>query len=244
MRWQRPPGRSGSRLPAWSRGSASGPSCGGWPPSWGSTVRVGNDTSRVFVEAAGPAGALDELARRLSTDAPPLARIDAVRRCALPAAGSDAGARVGVPHRRQRSRWGAHHGGAARHRGVRRLPGRAVRPGRPPPPPPVHHLHQLRAPVHHHHRPALRPAGHHHGRLPDVPGLRRRVRRSGRPPLPRPAHRLPPVRPDAALRPNRATFWSSRRRIVARFVGGRRGRRRRRHRRRPGRRWRPGPSWR
>ncbi len=46
--------------------------------------RVGNDARRVFVEAAGPATALDELARRLVTDAPPLARVDAVTRRPVP----------------------------------------------------------------------------------------------------------------------------------------------------------------
>ena len=41
---------------------------------------------------------------------------------------------------------------------------------------------------------ALRPAGHDHGRLHDVPGVPGRVRRPGRPPLPRPAQRLPGLR--------------------------------------------------
>jgi len=41
---------------------------------------VGNDAARVFVEATGPAGALDELARRITAEAPPLARIDSVTR--------------------------------------------------------------------------------------------------------------------------------------------------------------------
>lgn len=41
---------------------------------------VGNDAARVFVEAAGPASALDELARRIAAEAPPLARVDSVTR--------------------------------------------------------------------------------------------------------------------------------------------------------------------
>jgi len=41
---------------------------------------VGNDAARVFVEAAGPAAALDELARRIVAEAPPLARVDSVTR--------------------------------------------------------------------------------------------------------------------------------------------------------------------
>ena len=72
---------------------------------------------------------------------------------------------------------------------LRRLPARAGRPGRPPVPAPVHHLHQLRAAVHDHHRPALRPAGHHDGRLPDV---RRRAPRST------------PTRPTGASTPSRS----------------------------------------
>ena len=76
------------------------------------------------------------------------------------------------------------------------LPGRAARPGRPALPAPVHHLHQLRPPVHDHHRAALRPRHHHDGRLRDVRRLPGRVRRPGRPPLPRPADRLPGLRAD------------------------------------------------
>ena len=41
---------------------------------------VGNDSTRVFVEAAGAPAALDGLERRLAVDAPPLARVDAVHR--------------------------------------------------------------------------------------------------------------------------------------------------------------------
>ena len=47
--------------------------------------------------------------------------------------------------------------------------------------------------------PALRPAEHHDGRLPAVPGVPAGVRRPGRPAVPRPAHRLPGVRATAVL---------------------------------------------
>ena len=88
-----------------------------------------------------------------------------------------------------------------RHRHLRRLPGRAGRSGRPPLPAPVHQLHQLRTALHDHHRPAVRPAGDDHGRLPAVPGLRGGVRRSRRSPVPRPDGRLPRLRADAHAAP-------------------------------------------
>ncbi|MEZ5215034.1 MAG: acylphosphatase [Ilumatobacteraceae bacterium] len=47
--------------------------------------RVGNDSTRVFVEAAGTEAALDEFYRRLLDDAPPLARVERVSRTALDA---------------------------------------------------------------------------------------------------------------------------------------------------------------
>lgn len=49
---------------------------------------VGNDSSRVFIDVAGPPSRLDEFARRLLTDAPPLAEIERIER--LPCAGSEA----------------------------------------------------------------------------------------------------------------------------------------------------------
>jgi hypothetical protein len=36
---------------------------------------VGNDSARVFIEVAGPPAAVDELVRRLRSEAPPLARV-------------------------------------------------------------------------------------------------------------------------------------------------------------------------
>ncbi len=44
---------------------------------------VGNDATRVFIEVAGPASAIDELVRRLSDEPPPLARIDRLTRTAV-----------------------------------------------------------------------------------------------------------------------------------------------------------------
>ncbi|MEZ5408294.1 MAG: carbamoyltransferase HypF [Acidimicrobiales bacterium] len=52
---------------------------------------VGNDAARVFVEAAGPAAALDELARRIVAEAPPLARVDSVTRRPVPSGPPGAG---------------------------------------------------------------------------------------------------------------------------------------------------------
>ena len=111
--------------------------------------------------------------------------------------------------------------GHAGQRDLRRLPRRAVRPGRPALPLPVRQLHQLRAALHDRARRPVRPAEHDDGRLRDVRGLPRRVPRPGRPPLPRPAQRLPRVR--AAVRSwlrglrRRATRSRRRRR---RCVGG------------------------
>ena len=99
-----------------------------------------------------------------------------------------------VPHRREPSGGWAAHVRLARHRGLRRLRGRALRPRRSPLPAPVHHLHELRTTVHDHRLAALRPAQHHHGPVRHVPRVRSRVRRPRRPSLPRPADRLPPLR--------------------------------------------------
>ncbi len=55
---------------------------------------VGNDSTRVFIDAAGSPAALDGLARRLVSDAPPLARVAEVRRHPLPPAGVARGFRI------------------------------------------------------------------------------------------------------------------------------------------------------
>ncbi len=43
---------------------------------------VGNDVSGVFIELRGPARSIDSFVSRIDTDAPPLARVDRVERCA------------------------------------------------------------------------------------------------------------------------------------------------------------------
>ena len=53
------------------------------------------------------------------------------------------------------------------------LPGRALRPRRPPLPLPVHQLHELRPALHDRARRPVRPAAHHDGRLRDVRGAAR-----------------------------------------------------------------------
>ena len=82
----------------------------------------------------------------------------------------------------------------ARRRHVRRLPPRAVRPGRPPLPLPVRQLHPVRASLHDRPRRPLRPAEHDDGRLRALRRLPPRVRGSGRPPLPRRAELLSRLR--------------------------------------------------
>ena len=77
------------------------------------------------------------------------------------------------------------------------LPQRGLRPAGPAPSLPVHELHELRAPLQHHSRPALRPAQHDDERLPDVPVVRGGVPRPGEQEVPRTAERLPRVRPAA-----------------------------------------------
>ena len=54
---------------------------------------VGNDASKVFIEVTGPPAALDAFASRLSVEAPPLARVDAIRRSVI-ASGRRAGFRI------------------------------------------------------------------------------------------------------------------------------------------------------
>ena len=87
-------------------------------------------------------------ARACATEAPPLARVEQLeveRRCRLPTAC------------RAFASWPAGAGPvttaiAPRHRDLRRLPGRAVRPGRPAPSLCLHQLHPLRPALHAHAR--------------------------------------------------------------------------------------------
>lgn len=55
---------------------------------------VGNDSARVFIEVAGPADRLDEFARRLVDEAPPLALVEGVQRDALAGSAIAAGFRI------------------------------------------------------------------------------------------------------------------------------------------------------
>ena len=219
-----PSARCGSRV--WSRAWASGRSSIALATELGLSGFVGNDADGVFLEVAGPGEALVELARRLRDAGaaaggrgrsvprrgarPGRARGD--RGPDAPGPGVAAAGTGGLPDRRQRHRPGRHLDPAG-HRGLRRLPGRDARPGRPPLRLPVHRLHALRAALHDRHRPALRPAEHDDGRLPAV---RRRARPSTttRPPgastpSPRPARtagppcRCPSTRWSQALRAGR-----------------------------------------
>ena len=58
--------------------------------------RVGNDSTRVFIETVGPARAIDELIDRLRAEAPPLARVDRITRARTSVdAHAEGGARAG-----------------------------------------------------------------------------------------------------------------------------------------------------
>ena len=59
---------------------------------------VGNDTDGVFVEAEGPEPSLDAFARRLRSDAPPLARIDTIEATAIASTRADGGFRIIESH--------------------------------------------------------------------------------------------------------------------------------------------------
>jgi hydrogenase maturation protein HypF len=123
---------------------------------------VGNDTEGSSSRSRA-APSVERFEARLVDEAPaagPDLRVEATDRSArrrARASGSSRAVGVGPDVR------------VARRRRVRRLPGRAVRPGRPPLPLPLHQLHQLRAPLHHHRPPPLRPAQHHHARVRPVP---------------------------------------------------------------------------
>ena len=118
--------------------------------------------------------------------------------------------------------------GRAGHRDVRRLPRRAVRPGRPPLPLPVRQLHELRAALHDRARRPLRPAADDDGRLRDVPRCRAEYEDPARPPLPRAAQRVPGLRPAAAAdRRAGARCCRRRARCVAAAARAARGRDRR-----------------
>ena len=85
---------------------------------------VGNDSAGVFIEIEGPPPRVLDFLASLEHDAPPLARIETVRTTAL-APSSGAGFSI-VASDAGRPPPGADLG---RHRHLRRLPGRAGRPG-------------------------------------------------------------------------------------------------------------------
>ncbi len=168
---------------------------------------VGNDSGAVFLEVQGAGARIDEFSRRLRAEAPPLAAISAVRVVNIDAnilcdnvfrivaSQVFAGATTPIPPDVAR---------------LRRLHRRVVRPLRPSLPAPVRDVHQLRSPIHHHPRPALRPSGHHHVGVQHVRALRRRIPRPGQPAVPRAADRLPGLRAVALVRGRAASGSSDR----------------------------------
>ena len=155
------------------RASASAPTSTGWRASWGSAATCSTTSAACCSTSRAPPTRSSASSRGCRAEAPPLARIESVR---VDGARRRPGARASASSR-------APAGGepaapvAARRRHVRRLPGRAVRPGRPPLPLPVRQLHQLRPALHDRARRALRPAADDDGRLRDVRALPGGVRR-------------------------------------------------------------------
>ena len=128
------------------RASASGRSCTPSPTELGLAGHVTNTADGVVVEVEGAAGGSRRSARRVATEAPPLA----VRRV-----GRDHDGPRPRRHRVHHPRLALRrrpHPGLPGHRDLRRLPRRAGRPGRPALPPPVRHLHPLRPALHDRHR--------------------------------------------------------------------------------------------
>ena len=148
-----------------------------------------NDTDGVLLEVEGDGREVERFLERLRSEAPPLAEVEALLPEELAPSGasgfeivaSDAQGEAQAPVSRRR-------------RDLRGLPGRALRPGRPPLPLPVRQLHQLRPALHDRPRRPLRPPADHDGRVRDVRGLPLRVRGPARPALSRPAERLPGLR--------------------------------------------------
>ncbi len=180
-----------SESPGSSRASASGRSSTGSPASTASagscstTARASSSRSR----ARRPRSTRSRPAS--ASEAPPLARVDAVAAEPASAAGE-------TDFSIERS--------AATGRTALIPPDVATcddclrelfDPRRPPLPLPVRQLHAVRAALHDRARRALRPAEHDDGRLPALRRLPPRVRGPGRPPLPRRADRLPGLRTAA-----------------------------------------------
>ncbi len=155
---------------------------------------VRNDSSGAIIEVEGDAGHIDDFLTRLRDGPPPLAVIESIDITSHPGR-----RRHRIHHRGHLPLGRRPHAGLPRRRHVRRMRGRAARPGQPPLPARVRQLHQLRPAIHHHRLPAVRPRRNHDGRLRDVRRLRPRVRRPDRPAVPRPTRLLPELRTDAAL---------------------------------------------
>ena len=125
----------------------AGPLPAAWP------VRSGTTPTAWWSRSRGRGRPSTPSATAAARQAPPLARGPEVAVEDLPPVGG-----TGFTITALRATAERPHLRLPRRHDLRRLPGRAARPGRPPLPAPVHHLHQLRPAVHHHHRAALRPA--------------------------------------------------------------------------------------
>ena len=172
-----------ARCAASSRASASGRSCTGWPGAGPDGVRAQRRRRRRDRGRRGrPARSTRSSARWRPTRRRWPASTSVVGRASPASATPEFVIAASA----------ATAGGAAisrRRRHLRRLPARAVRPGRPAVPLSVHQLHPVRAAVHDRPRRAVRPAEHHDGRLRDVRRLPTRVR---------------PTRPTGASTPSRS----------------------------------------
>ena len=129
----------------------------------GVTGFVFNDSGSVHCELEGAAGSVDAAVEAIAQQAPPMARIDNLAVTAVAPRGATAFEIID-----SRTGAGGRDADPAGHRDLRRLPARVDRSCRPPIRASVHHVHQLRTALHRHHRPALRPPGHHDGRLSHV----------------------------------------------------------------------------
>ena len=191
------PGETTSGRPsAWKgscRGWVSAPSCTPLPPGWAWPDGSATMSMACSRRSRAARQCVEQFLVLLEAQPPPLARVDRVTAAAMTPSGAAGFAIVASDHDRPPP--GA---GLGRQRDLRRLPGRAGRPGRPAVRLPVHQLHQLRATVHHRHRRALRPAADHHGAVHHVRGVRGGVPRPGEPQVPRPAGLLPGLRAAAA----------------------------------------------
>ena len=181
-------------------GRASGRSCTAWPPGSASAATSATTPTACSSRWRATPTAVDAFERRLVDERPPLARIDARRGGPDRRGAGSARFRIVESHAAPAGRTFV----AARRRGVRRLPPRAARPGRPPLPLPVHQLHQLRSAVHDH-RAGSRTTGRTRRWRASrcVAACADRVPRPRRPAVPRPAGRVRRVRAAVVVRRGR-----------------------------------------